>query len=158
MTADWSTLCVTELLSAHCAILDELRKRDIVRSKNNPTGDYAEWLVSTKLGLRLENKSAKGWDAIDANGVRSQIKGRRVTPDNPSTQLSVIRDLDSKDFDILIAVVFDEAWCVRSAAKIPHDVVSKLATFRKHVNGHVMHLRPSVFSFASVENITSLLA
>jgi hypothetical protein len=72
---DWSTLGVTDLLAAHCAILDELRTRNILRSKNNPTGDYAEWLVPTKLGLRLENNSAKGWDATDAAGVRYQIKG-----------------------------------------------------------------------------------
>lgn len=157
LSVDWSALGVTELLDAHCAILEELRKRKVLRSKNNPTGDYAEWLVSTKLNLTLENKSAKGWDATDAAGVRYQIKGRRVTPDNPSTQLGVIRNLDGKDFDVLIAVVFDEAWRVRSAAKIPHDVVGKLASFRQHVNGHVMHLRPSIFSFATVEDVTALL-
>jgi hypothetical protein len=39
---DWSTLGVTDLLAAHCAILDELGTRNILRSKNNPTGDYAE--------------------------------------------------------------------------------------------------------------------
>ena len=33
---------------------------------------------------------------------------------------------------MLIAVVFDEARRVRSAAKVPHDVVGKLATFRSH--------------------------
>src|SRR5262249_10441068 len=88
----------TELLSAHCAILDELRKRDIIRSKNNPTGAYTEWLVSVWRGLRLENKSAKGWDAV-----------------------------------------------------------GKLASYRNHVNGHVMHLRPSVFSHPSVEDVTALL-
>jgi hypothetical protein len=69
----------------------------------------------------------------------------------------VIRNLDGKDFDVLIAVVFDEAWSVRSAARIPHDVVATLATFRAHVNGHVMHLRPSVFNLPTVEDITALL-
>jgi hypothetical protein len=157
LTLDWSTLSIPELLSTHCAILEELRKRDVVRSKNNPTGDYAEWLVSQKLGLRLETKSAKGYDATDANGVRYQIKGRRVTPDNPSTQLGVIRNLDGKDFDVLIAVVFDESWQVRAAAKIPHDIICKLATFRDHVNGHIMYLRPSVFTHPTVEDLRELL-
>jgi hypothetical protein len=157
LTLNWSTLSIPELLAAHCAILGELKKREVVRSKNNPTGDYAEWLVSTNLGLRLESNSAKGYDATDANGVRYQIKGRRITPDNPSTQLSVIRNLDTKGFDVLIAVVFDESWQVRSAAKIPHDIVCKLATFRDHVNGHVMYLRPSVFTHPTVEDISSML-
>ena len=157
-TVDWSALGITDLLSAHCAILDELRRRDVIRSKNNPTGDYAEWLVSTKLGLTLENNSAKGWDATDAAGVRYQIKGRRVTADNPSTQLSVIRNLEGKDFDVLIAVIFDEAWRVRAAVRLPHDVVCQLATFRKHVNGHVMHVRPSILNTSTVEDISALLA
>jgi hypothetical protein len=72
LAIDWSTLSITELPSAHCAVLDELRKRDIIRSKNNPTGDYAEWLASTKLGPRLEKKSAKGWDATGRQGGRQR--------------------------------------------------------------------------------------
>jgi hypothetical protein len=36
-------------------------------------------------------------------------------------------------------------------------VVGKLASFRQHVNGHVMHLRPSIFSLASVEDATASL-
>jgi hypothetical protein len=155
---DWSGLTLSELLTTHVNVLDELRRRKVVRSKNNPTGDYAEWLASTKLGLRLETNSAKGYDATDSEGLRYQIKGRRVTPDNPSTQLGVIRNLDGHDFDVLIALVFDASWHVRSAAKIPHEAVMRLAIFRKHVNGHVMHLRPSVFNDPSVEDISASLA
>lgn len=148
---------ISELLSLHGAVLDELKSRGIVRSKNNPTGDYAEWLVSARLGLALETNSAKGFDATDSQGLRYQIKGRRVTPDNPSTQLGVIRNLDSHDFDFLIAVVFDRDWTVLRAAKIPHSVVSTLATFRPHVNGHVMHLRPTVLDVHGVEDISAVL-
>lgn len=36
-----------QLLVQHAAILDELRRRGILRSRNNPTGDYGEWLVSS---------------------------------------------------------------------------------------------------------------
>ena len=151
---DLSTYTITELLTEHSAVLDELRRRRVVRSKNNPTGDYAEWLVSTKLGLTLETNSAKGFDATDAKGLRYQIKGRRVTPDNKSTQLGVIRNLDGKDFDFLIAVIFDEKWLVRRAAKIPQHAIAELATFRKHVNGHIMLLRPCVFDNPNVRDIT----
>ena len=44
---DLPDLSVPELLAAHSSVIDELRRCGIVRSKNNPTGDYAEWLVST---------------------------------------------------------------------------------------------------------------
>ncbi len=151
---DLSKLTITELLATHSAVLDELRHRNVIRSKNNPTGDYAEWLVSTKLGLTLETNSAKGFDATDSQGLRYQIKGRRVTPENKSTQLSVIRNLDGKDFDFLVAVVFNANWQVHYAAKIPHQTVLLLATFRPHVNGHTMHLRPAVFENQSVEDIS----
>lgn len=154
---DFTRLTIAELLVVHGAVLDELRQRNVVRSKNNPTGDYAEWLVSTKLGLTLETNSAKGFDATDSQGLRYQVKGRRVTPENRSTQLGVIRNLDGKDFDFLVAVVFDVNWQVRYAAKIPHQTVPLLATFRPHVNGHIIHLRPAVFGNPDVEDISRIL-
>ncbi|MGY6258135.1 hypothetical protein ACXIVK_32200 [Paraburkholderia caledonica] len=150
-------LSIADLLATHCAALDELRRRGVVRSGNNPTGDYAEWLVSSKLGLQLAAKSVKGFDATDADGIRYQIKARRVTADNSSTQLSVIRNLAGEDFDLLVAVVFDSAWNVAVAAKMTREAVSKLATFRHHVNGHVMHLRRTVFSVDGVDDITTVL-
>lgn len=151
-------LTVSELLKSHGAVLDELKRRGVVRSKNNPTGDYAEWLAASRLGLKLETNSAKGFDATDPQGLRYQIKGRRVTPDNPSTQLGVIRSLGEKDFDFLLAVIFDADWQVLRAARIPHRTVEHLATFRKHQNGHIMHLRPSVFGNEDVADITDILA
>jgi hypothetical protein len=155
---DLSKLTITELLATHSAVLDELRHRNVIRTKNNPTGDFAEWLVSTKLGLTLEANSAMGFDATDSQGLRYQIKGRRVTPENNSTQLGVIRNLDGNDFDFLVAVVFDANWQVKYAAKIPHQTVHLLATFRPHVNGHTMHLRPATFENQSIEDVSSQLA
>lgn len=148
---------VAELLATHSAVLDELRRREVVRSKNNPTGDYAEWLVSTRLKLTLEKNSAKGFDAVGIDGTRFQIKGRRMTPDNTSTQLGVIRNLEGKDFDFLVGVVFDKDWQVLRAAKIPHQAVVGLASFRPRINGHIMHLRPAVFADATVEDISAML-
>jgi hypothetical protein len=150
-----ANLTIAELLSAHSTVIDELKRRGVVRSKNNPTGDYAEWLASSRLGLTLATKSAKGFDATDSDGLRYQIKGRRSTPDNPSTQLGVIRNLDACDFDFLIAIVFNADWQVLLATKIPHRTVTKQATFRKHQNGHIMHMRPSALNEPDVEDITS---
>ncbi|HEV2127760.1 MAG TPA: hypothetical protein VGR22_03985, partial [Thermomicrobiales bacterium] len=72
----------------------ELRKREILRSFNTPTGDYAEWLVANDLGLTLENTSAAGHDAVDSEGTRYQIKARWLAPSRSSRQLSIIRNLD----------------------------------------------------------------
>jgi hypothetical protein len=138
-----SEYTVNELLAAHSAVLDELKRRGVVRSLNNPTGDYAEWLVAEHLGLSLQGNSEKGYDATDGAGFRYQIKGRKLSPSNASTQLGVIRNLDKQEFDFLIAVVFDADWQVKSAAKIPHGVIADLAKHRKHVNGHVLRKRPA---------------
>ncbi|HDW2598736.1 TPA: hypothetical protein RLU61_004450 [Escherichia coli] len=47
---DWlNALNNLELLSLHSEILTQLRSRGVIRTKNNPVGDYAEWLVSNAL-------------------------------------------------------------------------------------------------------------
>lgn len=79
---DWlNALNNLELLSLHSEILTQLRSRGVIRTKNNPVGDYAEWLVSNALGMTLLSNSSAGADAIDADGLKVQIKARRVTSD-----------------------------------------------------------------------------
>lgn len=152
-----SELTIIELLATHSSVLNELKRRGVVRTQNNPTGDYAEWLVSNKFGLALEANAATGFDAKDIQGVRYQIKGRRLTPGNTSTQLGVIRNIEKKNFDFLIGVVFDADWQILRAAKIPHEAVSTLANFSEHQNGHIMYLRPTVFDNRNVEDISEVL-
>lgn len=146
----------SELFAMHNSVLDELQRRGVVRTQNNPVGDYSEWLVSKVLGLKLAPNSAKGFDATDSEKNRYQIKGRRITKKNKSAQLGVIRGLDDSDFDFLIAVIFDESWKVVRAAKIPHKAISELSKYRKRINGHVMYLRLQELSNPAVENITKL--
>ena len=97
-----------ELLQLHSSIIEELKQRGVVRTKNNPVGDYTEWLVAKGLGLELANNSSAGYDGMDNDGLKIQIKGRRITPDNKSRQLGAIRNLELQDFDRLAAVIFDE--------------------------------------------------
>jgi hypothetical protein len=154
---DFTNYSVKELLATHTAVLGELHRRQVIRSANNPTGDYTEWLVAVKLGLSLVTQSAKGYDALDSDGLRYQIKGRKMTKTTGAIQLSVLRALSEKSFDFLIAVAFNPDWGIRYAAKIPYEVVLGLGTFKAHVNGHVMHLRPSVFEHPAVQDVSALL-
>ena len=50
---DLKSLSVFELLQCFSTALDELKQLGVVRTRNNPTGDYAEWLVAKKLKLKL---------------------------------------------------------------------------------------------------------
>jgi hypothetical protein len=147
-----------ELLQLHARVIEELRRREVLRSKNNPTGDYAEWLVATRLGMKLEVKSTAGYDAVDAEGSRFQIKARRITADNGSRQLGIIRKLDSCQFDNLIAILFRSDYSIMSAYAIPHVVIADYAKFIEHTNGHVLHLRGPLLEDDRVQEITSKLS
>jgi hypothetical protein len=136
---------------------NELRRRQIVRTQNNPLGDYTEWLVAKSLNLDLANNSKAGYDAIDSNGVKIQIKGRRITSKNKSTQLNAIRNLQEKDFDELIAVIYDEHFNINEAVSIPHAVIAEHATYRKHVNAHILIIKGPVLSDPSVKCIKHAL-
>ncbi|VAE99550.1 Uncharacterised protein [Enterobacter hormaechei] len=148
-----ASLSNLELLSLHSKILTVLRSRDVIRTKNNPVGDYAEWLVSKALCMTLLSNSSAGADAIDTDGKKVQIKARRVTPDNPSRQLSALRNYEAADFDYLIAVIFDETYYVLDAYKIPHEVIRDYARHSDHVNAHIVNLKGAILTDHRVSSI-----
>ncbi len=157
LALDLSRANVRDLLSAYADIMKQLRERKVVRSANNPVADYCEGLVVRALKLKPLPRSNKGCDAEDeSSGKKYEIKGRRVTKQNPSTQLSVIRDLDSCHFDYLVGVLFDDDFVVTRACCIPYDVVKDAAGDRRdYVNGWILHLRPSLWARSGVLDITA---
>lgn len=152
--ADLTTQTSGALLRTYALILDELRRRELIRSNNNPVADLAELIAAKTLGLQLGGKSSAGHDAIDARGQRYQVKGRRITPQNPSRQLGIIRALDSGPFDFVVGIIFRADFGVSRACLIPIDVVRKRATFITHVNGHRLMLRDDVWEEPTVIDLT----
>ena len=152
-----SELTIPELLKLQSSAVEELRARKVVRTANNPVGDYTEWLVAKALGLELVRNSSAGYDALSPSGVRVQIKGRRVTARNRSRQLSAIRKLEGQDFDELVAVIFNEAFEVVEAVSIPHAVVGEYGTFRKHVNAHILLVQGRLLEDPRVKSLRSEL-
>ncbi len=132
--------------------MDELKSRGILRSRNNPVADLSEYLISRSLGLTLENNSKVGYDAIDQQGIRYQIKGR-VT----KSQLGIIRNLGEKQFDFLMGVIFDPKYEVSHAAKIPHSAIKEYARFNEHQNGHILTLGKTIREDKRIESITNKL-
>ena len=153
---DLESMSVVELLQTADHVVDELMRRKVVRTRNKPIGDYTEWLVCNQLGLQIQHNSKAGYDAIDADGTKYQIKGRQC--DKTKVQFSVIRNLDQCDFDVAIAVAYNKDFSMRFAAKIPHHLISELATYRKHVNGHVLILGEDSFENEAIESIGDDLA
>ena len=134
--------------------LQELRRRSIARSSNNPIGDWAEYLFCRALGWTQAPNSMRDADATDAKGIRYQIKGRRPTATNPSRQLGSLHDLPARGFDVLAAVLFHENYQVRRAALIPHARVVELATRVERTNSWRFLLRDAVWAIPDVRDVT----
>lgn len=128
-------LSPVRLLRNHFKTIEELRKRGIIRTRNNPVSGYAEWLVHKKMGFSLTGNSTRGVDAIDKNGRKYEIKARHLVSSSSSRQLGVIRDLKKRQFDVLIAVMFDRDFNVENAYVIPHGIIEKYARYSRHQNG-----------------------
>ncbi len=135
-----------QLLILYSNVMEELRNRDIIRSGNNPVADYAEKVAVEKLKLNRAGKEAKGFDASDNLGNYYQIKGRRITKYNNSRQLGVIRNLDDKLFNYLIAVFFYEDFTVKEIWKIPHSFIKANSTFSSLQNGYILIANNNILS------------
>lgn len=151
---DWTAYSNQQLLGMYAELMDTLRTRGVVRSSNNPVADFTEGLVAKALALKVCGNSNSGYDAIGPDGIRYQIKGRRVTPQNPSTELSAIRKLKENPFDVLVAVLFNPDFTVKYAAAIPIETVIRLSTFVAHTNSHKFLFRPSVLEEPTVQDLT----
>lgn len=144
------------LLALYSAIVEELHGRGVVRSTNNPVGDYAEYLTARAFGLSLVGNSSIGYDAISADDIRYQVKSRRLTARNRSRQLSFFRgfQLPGNPFDLLVAVLFSEDFTVQRAALVPVGVVRDHAVRVDYVNAWRLILRDSVWAIEGVEDVT----
>ncbi len=158
LLADIQSLSVLDLLSSYSAIVEELRQREVIRTSNNPVADYAEYLCEKALGLTRSDNSTKGIDAIGSDGMRYQIKGRRLTRHNGSRQLGVLRELDDKPFDYLAGVLFSEDFKILKACLLPAEQVLTHSEYIARTNSWRFILRDSVWSLPGAVDISAKLA
>ena len=151
-------LSILQLLQLHDGILEELRDREVVRSSNNPVADYAEWLAARGLNLTLQGRSNAGFDALDGQNRRIEIKSRRVTRHNDSVQLGQLRRLQDRPFDLLLGIVFNADFSVAYAGLVPIEVVVERARFTEHTNAYVFHMEREVLADPRVEDVTRAIA
>jgi hypothetical protein len=154
---DLRAASISEVLELHVDVLAELRRREIVRSANNPVGDYGEALFARAFGWTLLGNSTADADAIDSDAAKYQIKCRRLVTPNGSRQLGFIRRLPERPFDYLAAVLLDERFKVLRAAIIPYQFVLSRATFVESVRAWRFMLRDSVWADPTVINATERL-
>jgi hypothetical protein len=133
----------------YAAVLDELRRLGL--RGNNIVGEYAENLAARRLLLNLAPMSAKGFDAIDEEGTRYQVKARRR-----DTTLGVIRNLNSAErtFDSLLAIIFHDDFSVETACKIPYVTVRNYAREKAYEGGYVLSLTQKILKDPAVIDLT----
>ncbi|MFD2938770.1 DUF6998 domain-containing protein [Flavobacterium notoginsengisoli] len=146
-----------ELMRLNSEIMDELKARKIIRTRNNPIADYCEWYVAKKFKWNLQISSNSGFDAIDSKNLRVQIKCRTLINGKGTKQLGVIRKLNDDTFDYLIALLFDENTEVIKGYKISKELIRKYSKYNKHQNGHILNLKGNLLTDEKLEDITLLL-
>ncbi|WP_235213486.1 hypothetical protein [Amycolatopsis sp. MJM2582] len=116
-------------------ILQELHDRGVVRTRNAPLGDYAEYLTAQVYGGELAANSGKSYDLLAADGRRVQVKARAVGPNTRASAIfSVFR---SFDFEIAVLITFESAtYALRWAREVTAGEIKAAVRHDPHVNGH----------------------
>lgn len=152
---DLERLTTRQLLRLYADILTELLRRGVVRSRNAPAGDLAEYLVANALGGELAPPSEKSWD-VRVQGRRVQVKVRLiVSGDKRSHHFSPFR---SWDFDTCVFVLLDaHTYEVTKAVEVPAAAVELLARETTWVKGHRVGTRADFATVAGAVDRTAEL-
>ncbi len=130
----------------------------MLRTSNKPVADYSEWLVLRCLRLTLACNTSSSHDTTDVKGIKYQIKGRRVGPKIKSVQLSDIRNLETRPFEVLVTLIFEFDFSIQHAAAVSNDMVLEYASYPKHTNLHLFHVLDSLFKGTMIYDIRPLMS
>jgi hypothetical protein len=143
-----------QLFEMYGLILAELKRRKLIRTANAPAGDYAEYLVARALGVELAPNAEKSFDVVAPAYGKVQVKARVVSEKitNSQRQTSPFR---SDDYDYAVLVMLSSAdYSVRHAVLVTQSMVEERATWKKHVNGNVLFMRPELMDHPNAIDIT----
>ena len=112
-----------ELMRKYGEIKAQLNDYGISRTEREPTGDYAEWLVASKLDLlQAENTVQSGYDLIDPQTRKTyQIKARRMFKDH-QYKVSIAKYV-KYPFDYLVLIIFNEDFTIHRAYQYTYESI-----------------------------------
>lgn len=112
-----------ELMREYGVIKAQLNDYGISRTEREPTSDYAEWLVASKLDLlQAENTVQSGYDLLDPQMRETyQIKARRILIGHSYTVR--ISKYKKYLFDYLVLILFNEDFTFRRAYQYTYDSI-----------------------------------
>jgi hypothetical protein len=144
-----------ELLASYEVILRELRRREIVRTNDAPSGQYAEWLAQRAFGGHLAPNSVKSYDLTTTAGRQVQVKARVVRDPARKSGERQLSPFRSFDFDEALIILFDTTYHVSRAVTLSADIVLEHSRASTHVNGRVLVARDSILDLGV--DVTSLM-
>ena len=143
-----------ELIQLHQDIVDELKRRSVMQRRINPIGSYVDWLVCKGLTLKQETKLSRDFDAVDRDGLRFKIVGKRTRSESIRIRFS---DLRVEPFDYLVVVVMNDNFELRFAAKLPLSDVSARSTNDERTKSYTFGLSENDVLLGIVEDVTKEL-
>jgi hypothetical protein len=156
-TVDLARLTTRELLRLYADILTELVERKIVRSRNAPAGDLAEYLVCVAYDGQLAPPSEKSWDVRARDGRTLQVKTRLIAEGDRKTHF--YSPFRSWDFAACVFMILDaHSYEVVRAVEVPVDEVRTLARAAPHVNGFRISTRTPLIRIPGAVDRTDAIA
>ncbi|GAA3339128.1 hypothetical protein GCM10017714_13360 [Curtobacterium pusillum] len=137
---DPAELTVRQLLASSVAVIDELLRRELIRTRNAPLGDLAESLALRAYGGTLAPNSEKSYDLLTPDGTRVQVKARMVQPSDARPQaFSAVR---SWDFDLALFMLFDAGtYDLTWARELTREEAEPLGRRVEHTNSWAVLVR-----------------
>lgn len=134
---DLTQLTVGELLTTYAGILDELRDRGLIRTKNAPVGDLAEYACAIAYCGELAKNSEKSYDLVADDGRRVQVKVRNV--DGSTSPSQVFSPIRSFGFDVCVFILVNDDH-VSTAWEWTAEDVRAHGQHRTHTNGTIVRV------------------
>ena len=152
---DVRSLTGRQLLRLSAQIITELNRRGVVRSRNPPAGDLAEYLVKRAYRGELAAPSEESWD-VQAGDRRLQVKCRLVDPsDRRSQSFSPFR---SWEFHACVFMALDcYTYDVARAVEIPVETVKTLAREISWVRGYRVNVSQIEGPVQGARDVTDLM-
>jgi hypothetical protein len=137
---DPADLTVRQLLASSVAVVDELLRRELIRTRNAPLGDLAESLALRTYGGTLAPNSEKSYDLLTPDGTRVQVKARVLQPNDTRSQTSSA--VRSWDFDLALFLLFDAGtYDLTWARELTDDEAEPLGRRVEHTNSWAVLVR-----------------
>ena len=158
VSMDLNKMSTTELINAYSSIIETLKKRGIIRTKNF-IGDIGEYLAidffnnnSKKSNLEFAPPGTKNIDAISREGKRYSIK-------STTTSLTgVVYDLnepgsaesENKKFEFMIVVQFSKSFELLRVIELDWELFLQYKRWHKTMRGWNINITKDLLNQSNV--------